>query len=231
MVGLNDYGRRYPDELSGGERQRVALARALAPKPAIVLLDEAFGALDASLRAQLRTDVREILRRTAATAILVTHDQAEALSMADRMAIMRAGTIVQTGSPSALYGAPIDAWTAGFLGECSILSGASDGRRAHCALGAVEVLPPADGPVVLSTGPVQIVVRPEQLRVADTQPDGSSTRVAVRALEYRGPSTLYHLRIIGSGESLMTLATGEARFPVGSTLYASLRGPVHTIPA
>ncbi|HMR47658.1 MAG TPA: ABC transporter ATP-binding protein [Arachnia sp.] len=229
VVGLSDFARRFPDELSGGERQRVALARALAPGPAIVLLDEAFGALDASLRVQLRTDVREILRRTAATAILVTHDQTEALSMADRIAIMRAGRIVQTGSPSDLYRAPVDAWTAGFLGECSILRGISDGRRAHCALGSPEVAPlPDDAPP--PAGDVQLVVRPEHLRVAGSPTGAASTPVTVRAMEYRGPSTLYHLRVAESGEALMALAPGDARFPVGSRLHASLRGPVHAIP-
>jgi len=123
LVGLAGYGDRMPHELSGGQQQRVAVARALAPRPPLVLLDEPFSALDASLRAEVRHDVREALRADGATAVLVTHDQGEAMSEADQVAVMRAGRIVQAGSPGEIYGDPADAWVADFVGAAVLLSG------------------------------------------------------------------------------------------------------------
>src|SRR5918995_3421175 len=117
LTELFPYGARYPHELSGGQQQRVAVARALAPRPPVVLLDEPFNALDAALRAELRRDVWQALRADGATAVLVTHDQAEALSMADEVAVMRDGRIIQSGPPELLYGSPADPWVAGFVGE------------------------------------------------------------------------------------------------------------------
>jgi iron(III) transport system ATP-binding protein len=108
LVGLAGYGRRMPAELSGGQQQRVALARALAPEPALVLLDEPFTALDAGLRAEVRDQVRSALRAAGAAAVLVTHDQQEALGAADVVAVLRYGRVVQAGSPRAVYGAPAD---------------------------------------------------------------------------------------------------------------------------
>lgn len=224
LVGLSGFEQRFPDELSGGERQRIALARALAPEPAIVLLDEAFGALDASLRSHLRADVRDILRRTSATAILVTHDQDEALSMADRIALMRDGDIVQVGAPSEVYSRPSDAWTAHFLGECSILRGTSDGARINCALGTI--------PQEIPVGMAQVFIRPEQIFLSTTPLDGSAlpaTPATVTAAEYRGHSTIYRLHLSSTGESLIARAHDDTGHPVGSTVHVSIRGRVHSV--
>ncbi|WP_394545974.1 ABC transporter ATP-binding protein [Micrococcus luteus] len=121
LVDLAGHGERMPHELSGGQQQRVALARAMAPRPPLILLDEPFGALDASLRSGLRRDVRQALKEDARTAVLVTHDQSEALSMADRAAVMRAGRLRQLGTPDEVYAHPADAWVAAFVGEASLL--------------------------------------------------------------------------------------------------------------
>ncbi|MFE0426296.1 ABC transporter ATP-binding protein, partial [Streptomyces sp. NPDC058953] len=121
LVGLGGYGDRMPHELSGGQQQRVALARALAPRPALVLLDEPFSALDSSLRAGLRADVRAALRTAGATALLVTHDQEEALSTADRVAVIRAGRVAQCGSPGDVFERPSDRCIATFVGEAVLL--------------------------------------------------------------------------------------------------------------
>ena len=127
MVGLTGLGRRYPHQLSGGQQQRVALARALATDPEIVLLDEPFSSLDASLRASVRAEVHDVLRQTGATSILVTHDQDEALSMADQVAVLRHGVIAQLGTPADIYQRPLDPALARFLGESNVL---------HAAVGA-----------------------------------------------------------------------------------------------
>ena len=123
LVGLEDFANRKPSSLSGGQAQRVALARALAPKPKLVLLDEPFSALDAELRVRLREDVRAVLRAENASAILVTHDQEEALSLADRVAVMREGKIIQSGTPTEIYNAPADLGIATFLGDSILVDG------------------------------------------------------------------------------------------------------------
>ena len=121
-----------PHELSGGQQQRVALARALAPRPALILLDEPFSALDAGLRAGLRREVRDALRADGATAVLVTHDQGEALSLADHIVVMRDGRDVQSGPPAEVYGEPGDPWVARFVGDAMLLPGTAARRlRAH----------------------------------------------------------------------------------------------------
>jgi iron(III) transport system ATP-binding protein len=135
LVGLAGLERRHPHELSGGQQQRVALARALAPSPQLVLLDEPFDALDASLRVQVRAEVREALRHSGATALLVTHDQQEALSLADIVAVMRDGRIVQAADPQTLYRDPLDAELAGFLGEAVLLAAVLGDGFAETALG------------------------------------------------------------------------------------------------
>ena len=135
LVGLAALGGRYPDELSGGQQQRVALARALAPDPSVILLDEPWNAVDPLVRHSLRAEVATILRRAGVTTLLVTHDREEAFSLADRVALMRDGRIVQVGRPEELYFAPADRWCAEFVGAANVLEGTSDDTGVATALG------------------------------------------------------------------------------------------------
>ena len=171
MVGLPpEYARRFPHELSGGEQQRVALARALAPSPRLVLLDEPFSALDAALRQSVRDTVAAALRHAGATAVLVTHDQGEAFSMGDHVAVLRAGRIVQHADPASLYRHPADPALARFVGEAVLLPGLAAHGAATCALGTL--------PLSVSTeGPVEIMIRPEQIRL--TPPGAAGSRPAL----------------------------------------------------
>ncbi len=140
LIRMEEFADRKPDQLSGGQAQRVALARALAKKPALVLLDEPFSALDAELREVLRAEVRAVLKAEGATAILVTHDQEEALSLADRVAVMRSGTIIQVGTPSEIYNAPADLGIATFLGDSVLIDGEVIDGKVHTALGKLTAL-------------------------------------------------------------------------------------------
>lgn len=150
---------RRPHQLSGGQQQRVALARALALKPHLMLLDEPFSALDTGLRDTMRRTVARVLAASGTTSILVTHDQAEALSFADQLAVLREGRLVQFGSPRSLYNRPRDRETAAFLGEAILLDATISSGRAQCALGLVAVEPDA------KPGAATILLRPEQIRL------------------------------------------------------------------
>ncbi|HSL25486.1 MAG TPA: ABC transporter ATP-binding protein [Acidimicrobiia bacterium] len=154
LVGLAGLERRLPHELSGGQQQRVALARALAPRPAVILLDEPFSNLDASLRQRVRRELKSILGEARTTALFVTHDQEEALSVSDHVAVMREGRVVQTAPPPELYRHPADSWVAGFLGEADFLSGVA-------AEGVVET--PVGRFRTELTGPVIVMLRPEHV--------------------------------------------------------------------
>ncbi|MFF6782596.1 ATP-binding cassette domain-containing protein [Streptomyces sp. NPDC012510] len=171
LVGLAGHGDRMPHELSGGQQQRIALARALAPRPDLVLLDEPFNALDSALRAGVRADVRAALRATGATALLVTHDQQEALSTADLVAVVRQGRVAQCDTPQELYRSPADPWVAGFVGDAVLLPGTvrGDSATATTALGTVKLAPRPHG---WRTGTV--VLRPEQLRLTDPDSDADA---------------------------------------------------------
>lgn len=174
LVGLADYAERRPHELSGGQQQRVALARALAPAPKLILLDEPFSALDAGLRAELRLEVRELLRQTRTTAILVTHDQEEALSLADEVAIMRSGTVVQSGTPHDIYTHPADAEVATFVGEAVLLPAVITPQQngiAACELGEVPICASCALP---GRSSCMLMLRPEQVVIDD---DGLPARV------------------------------------------------------
>jgi iron(III) transport system ATP-binding protein len=168
LVGLPGYEQRRPYELSGGEQARVALARALAPQPEVVLLDEPFAALDASLRAEIREDVREVLRATDATSILVTHDQEEALSVADHVAVMRRGRVVQVAPPAELYSTPIDLEVARFVGDGVVLDVSARSGMASTPLGDLRLTAGASGDGV-------VLIRPEQLTLGEA---GTSGRVS-----------------------------------------------------
>jgi iron(III) transport system ATP-binding protein len=207
LVGLQHKAGRYPHELSGGERQRVALARALAPEPEVVLLDEPFSSLDATLRADLRREVDLILRDAEATALLVTHDQEEALSLADRLAVMRDGRLVQVGPPEEVYGLPASRWAAQFVGEVNVLAGVAHGREVETELGAFDLPRPAKGAV-------HVAVRPEQLELrADSQ---GNAEVVER--EFRGHDVLYRLRHEAGRTVLVQLPSLELH-EVGSRVF------------
>jgi iron(III) transport system ATP-binding protein len=207
LVGLQHKTGRHPHELSGGERQRVALARALAPEPEVVLLDEPFSSLDATLRADLRREVELILRDAQATALLVTHDQEEALSLADRLAVMREGRIVQVGAPEEVYGRPASRWAAQFVGEVNVLAGVAREGGVETELGRFDLRAPA-------TGTVHVAVRPEQLELT-ARHDGNAEVVA---REFRGHDVLYRLRHEGGRTVLVQLPSLEL-YEVGARVF------------
>lgn len=182
LVGLHGYAKRMPHELSGGQQQRVALARALAPEPELVLLDEPFSALDAGLRAEVRADVRDALHATGATAVLVTHDQEEALGMADVVAVMRDGTIAQVGTAQEVYAEPTDLEVALFVGEAVLLEVDANRGTASTGLGTLP-LSSANG-TLDSDGITGIaVLRPEQLHLSAAAEDATAV---VRDVVFHG---------------------------------------------
>jgi iron(III) transport system ATP-binding protein len=226
LVGLGGLAGRYPHELSGGQQQRVALARALAPSPGLVLLDEPFDALDASLRAEVRAEVRAALRESGATALLVTHDQEEALSLADVVAVMRDGRIAQAADPQALYRDPVDAELAGFLGEAVLLSGRLRDDHAETALGRLATRGGPSGNGSRADAPVTVMLRPEQIlcreptagsplgRVLATQffghdatalislEDPSCPQITARAAGHRLPQVGEQVSVVVEGTAL-----------------------------
>jgi len=190
MVGLAGLGRRYPHQLSGGQQQRVALARALAIRPALVLLDEPFSSLDAGLRASVRADVQDVLRSGGITAVLVTHDQDEALSVADQVAVIRDGTIGQCGTPQELYDHPVDPAMAQFLGDANLVDATVDGDRVSTPFGPLSLR--ADAPHRDFSGPAVALVRPEQLLLS-TSMTGAGLRATVVRTEFHGHDTVITL--------------------------------------
>ncbi|WP_369133030.1 ABC transporter ATP-binding protein [Modestobacter sp. I12A-02662] len=176
LVGLDGaLADRAPHQLSGGQQQRVALARALAPEPSLVLLDEPFSSLDAALREETRGAVSAALAASGATAVLVTHDQAEALSMADQVAVLRGGRLVQITDPRTLYRRPGDLDVAAFVGEAVVLDADVRDGRAHCSLGALRYEPASPGG--LPGGRARVLLRPEQLRLSAPVPTAPVARV------------------------------------------------------
>jgi iron(III) transport system ATP-binding protein len=215
LVGLSGFERRRPHELSGGQQQRVAVARALAPLPAVVLLDEPFAALDTGLRAALRDDVGAALRAAGTTSILVTHDQAEALTMADTVAVMRDGRIVQASTPEDLYLRPVDLATARFIGDALVLPGTLEGCDAvRCALGVVPIAVAAGG----GAGHVDVMLRPEQV-VPDP---GGVVDAFVRHVRYEGHDALVELMV--DGRAVMARWTSIDLPPVGATVKVAVKG-------
>jgi iron(III) transport system ATP-binding protein len=212
-VGIAELADRYPDQLSGGQRQRVALARALAPAPRMILLDEPFANLDATLRARVREEMRQILEANGVCALLVTHDQEEALSFADRVAVMIDGRILQTGTPEEIYHRPISAQVAEFIGdghlvECAVTAGrfSSDFGSATCEA--------ADGPGVL-------FLRPEDLRlVRRSLGDGVPGTVVER--RFFGHDVLDCVQLV-SGAQVEVRSLSSATVPVGSPVRLTLK--------
>ncbi|MGH8272791.1 MAG: ABC transporter ATP-binding protein [Gammaproteobacteria bacterium] len=212
VVGLPaHYAARKPAALSGGEQQRVALARALAPDPAIVLLDEPFSALDAGLRADLRAAIATSLKRVHATALLVTHDQDEALSMGDRVAVLQNGRFAQVASPQALYRFPANREIAHFVGDAVLVPGSVKAGMAECCFGLLPLAPEA-GVGSAITGPVDVMLRPEQFRLCtpSLRPDQDNTirQIAhVEQLTFYGHDAQLALRL-RDGQQFMATAPG-----------------------
>jgi iron(III) transport system ATP-binding protein len=230
LVGLADLGRRYPHQLSGGQQQRVALARALAIEPEVVLLDEPFASLDAHMRASVREEVQQILQASAATTLLVTHDQDEALSLADRVAVLRDGRIAQYAAPQELYARPIDDRLARFVGEANLLVGVLDGALVDTPLGKLPAL--WHGEPLPSSCAVSVLIRPEQidLRLADSV-TGFSGRIVRTG--YHGHDAVLHVQLDQqeSTEHLLVRTLGDMGLSPGLAVNLEVRGPVLVWPA
>jgi putative spermidine/putrescine transport system ATP-binding protein/spermidine/putrescine transport system ATP-binding protein len=191
LVKLGALADRHPMQLSGGQQQRVALARAIVVKPAVLLLDEPLGALDKMLREEMQVELRSLQQRLGITAVFVTHDQEEALTLSDRVAVMRNGVIEQIGAPREIYDRPGNEFVAGFLGASNFVNGTVVGREGGIAVvetpaGRVSLL--ADSAIGES---VRIAIRPERLRMA--RADGPGLPARIRDIVYRGPVTHFYL--------------------------------------
>jgi iron(III) transport system ATP-binding protein len=234
-VGLSGLERRFPHQLSGGQQQRVALARALAIEPEVVLLDEPFAALDAAMRASVRREVAQVLRDRGTTTVLVTHDQDEALSMADRVAVLRGGRIVADSRPEELYGSPLDADLAGFLGEANLLPGTVDDGTAGTAIGRLVL---QDG--VAATWPAGarlavVLVRPEQLEVRPSDADHNGAGVPARVVDraFFGHDAVLRVvpSVLADRDPLLVRVTGPGAPLPGAEVLLSVRTPVMAWPA
>jgi iron(III) transport system ATP-binding protein len=223
-VGMTDLGGRYPHQLSGGQQQRVALARALAIRPSLVLLDEPFAALDANLRSTIRADVRRLLNEQGATAVLVTHDQDEALSTADRVAVLRHGKIVQCAAPQDLYTQPADPELARFVGEANLVDGVLDDNSVDTLLGPLLVH--SGTRAALKPGPVTVLVRPEQINIrAKNGGRGPAGRIV--ACGYHGHDAVVQVKLELPGSPFLVVRTlGGCKYPPGSPVTLRASGPV-----
>ncbi|MGO4614527.1 ABC transporter ATP-binding protein [Nocardia sp. 2YAB30] len=218
MVSLDpSYADRRPHQLSGGQQQRVALARALARKPDVMLLDEPFSALDAGLRAATRQTVADTLRAAGMTSILVTHDQEEALSFAQQVAVMREGRFTQVGTPEEVYAAPQDLFTARFLGDCVLLDAVVEADVAKCVLGRIPVQKSAP------SGPATIMMRPEQL-VAHTLSNGEPDSGIVRDVEFRGADVMLTIDLDGHGAPVRVRRASVAAPTAGQRVRLEVLG-------
>jgi iron(III) transport system ATP-binding protein len=223
LVGLDTgLADRSPHQLSGGQQQRVALARALAPEPSLVLLDEPFSSLDAALREETRLAVSAALTASGATAVLVTHDQAEALSMADQVAVLRGGRLVQRTDPRTLYRRPTDLDVATFVGEAVVLDAEIRDGRAHCALGDLALERPAPD------GAARVLLRPEQLRLSAPVPTAPVAKV--RSVDFYGHDSRMWLEL-PSGVTVSARLEGADLPSVGDDVSITVLGAALTFPA
>ncbi len=232
MVGLDELGRRYPHQLSGGQQQRVALARALATNPEVVLLDEPFSSLDASLRASVRSDVRSVLREAGTTALLVTHDQDEALSLADEVAIIHEGRIDQHATPQELYRRPVAPALASALGESNLLAGAVEAGAARVTTAVGDAALDAGSTARFGSGSCHsavVLVRPEQLDVRPLEAPGVAGRVV--AYEFYGHDAVIRILVDDVGTVVARLEGDDEPLAPGRLVRLGVRGPVVAWPA
>ncbi|HFI5333394.1 TPA: ABC transporter ATP-binding protein [Serratia liquefaciens] len=221
MVALDRrLGALWPHELSGGQQQRVALARALSQQPKLMLLDEPFSALDTGLRAATRKAVAELLAEAKVASILVTHDQTEALSFADQVAVMRNGRLAQVGPPQDLYLRPVDEPTATFLGETLVLSADLEQGWAQCALGRIAV---DDGS---RRGPARIMLRPEQVQISQSESQHSSQAV-VTHIDFAGFVSTLNLRMANNDATIELKTVSREGLRAGTLVNLNIIGQAH----
>nr|WP_198981745.1 ABC transporter ATP-binding protein [Herbaspirillum sp. ASV7] len=221
LVGLPDAARKYPHQLSGGQQQRIALARALAPQPRLLLLDEPFSSLDVELRERLAHDVRDILKRTGTTALMVTHDQMEAFAVADVVGVMRQGRLEQWDSPSTLYHRPATRFTADFIGHGVLLPGEVQAAAGAASQGEIEVRTAAgllrgrapEGEQAAGMAQVEVLLRADDVMYDDA----SLMRARVLRKSFRGAQFLYTLAL-ENGQQLLSLQPSQHDHAVGESI-------------
>jgi iron(III) transport system ATP-binding protein len=225
-VNLAGFGNKHPHELSGGEQQRVALARALAPRPRIMLMDEPFSGIDNRLRDGIRDTTLEVLKDEGAAVLLVTHEPEEALRMADEIALMREGQIVQRGSPYNIYNAPVDRAAAAFFSDINVIKGVSKGALTQTPFGAFLTPGHADG------GAVEIVIRPQHLKIDfdragrgpnPTPQDGTPARGIVARARFLGHESLVDFTMEFDGSKLTAAVPGVFLPKLGTPLWLMIR--------
>jgi iron(III) transport system ATP-binding protein len=221
LVGLGELATRYPHQLSGGQQQRVALARAMATNPPVILLDEPFAALDAALRSDIRRDVARILTEAGTTTVLVTHDQDEALSMADQLVVLNDGIVVQAGPPSRVYRHPHDIRLAHFLGDANIFTARATATGLQSPIGLLEGRQPTP-PGELAT----VLVRPEDIRLTVGEPSPEVPAVIVK-VEYHGHESLVTVAV-EPDLILLVRTRPDDRLVPGTAVGLCVEGPVHT---
>ena len=213
LVQLPEHGGRYPDQLSGGQKQRIALARALAIDPAVLLLDEPFGALDAKVRIELRRWLRKLHEQTGQTTLFVTHDQEEALELADRVVVMRAGKVEQVGTPEEIYRTPASPYVFEFIGRANVLHGQVKNGRFCTA----ELSLDAGG---VEEGPARLYVRPHDVQLA--APSAQTLSLQVRGVQRLGGRITADFEVNGQAFELETLDTGNVALVPGGQVTVRL---------
>ncbi|WP_366140002.1 ABC transporter ATP-binding protein [uncultured Jannaschia sp.] len=208
LVRLDGFADRRPAQLSGGQQQRVALARALAPSPEVLLLDEPLSALDLKLRREMQRELKRLQHETGITFVFVTHDQEEALTMSDRIAVMEGGRVLQVGPPREIYDAPATRFVAGFIGESNVLAGEVREGRVHLPGGSV---PAPDG----AAGPVTLAIRPERVTLAASGAPDTLAAVLATTI-YQGADLTAHLRLPDGTEIAARLPADAAPGPPGT---------------
>ncbi len=219
MLAIEPHARRLPGQLSGGERQRVAVARAIVNEPELLLLDEPLSALDARLRRDVQLELRRLQRRLGTTFLLVTHDQAEAVAVSDRIFVLNRGRVEQVGTPQDVYDKPRTRFTAEFLGITNLLTGVCEKSSVHTRLGTMHTHSP------VQSGSVLLSIRPERIVLQEAMPTCNAIRVTIREVVYGGD----HFQLWVEPGPLRVRLSASTPFPAGSETWAYLP-PEHLQP-